>query len=81
MKDFAPTPTIIFFFWFQQFVNMPSHAERQKKYLAKLKGRIGKDKYKEKEPRRHKLKRQENLDSIREKDRERQKRYQGPKGW
>ena len=44
-------------------------------------GRIGKDEYKEKEPRRHKLKRQENLDSIREKDRERQKRYQGPKGW
>ena len=58
---------------------MPSHAEREKKYLAKLKGRIGKDEYKEKEPRRHKLKRQENLDSIREKDRERQKRYQGPK--
>ena len=37
---------------------MPSHAEREKKYLAKLKGRIGKDEYKEKEPRRHKLKRQ-----------------------
>ena len=53
---------------------MPSHAERQKKYLAKLKGRIGKDEYKEKEPRRHKLKRQENPDSTREKDRERQKR-------
>ena len=50
-----------FFFWFQQFVTMPSHAERQKKYLAKLKGRIGKDEYKEKEPRRHKLKRQEIL--------------------
>ena len=49
---------------------MPSHAERQKKYLAKLKGRTGKDEYKEKESRRRKLKRQENLDSIREKDRE-----------
>ena len=54
---------------------MPSHAERQKKYSVKLKGHIGKDQYKEKESKRHKLKRQENLDSIQEKDREQQKRY------
>ena len=49
---------------------MSSHTERQKKYLAKLKGRIDKDEYKEKELRRCKLKRQESLDSIQEKDRE-----------
>ena len=49
---------------------MPSHAERQKKYLAKLKGSIGEDQYKEKESRHHKLKMQENLDLIQEKDRE-----------
>ena len=49
---------------------MSSHTERQKKYLAKLKGCIGKDEYKEKELRRCKLKRQENLYSIQEKDRE-----------
>ena len=58
---------------------MSSHAERQKKYLAKLKRRIGEDQYREKESRRRKLKRLENLDSIREKDRERQKRYQEQK--
>ena len=58
---------------------MPSHAEKQKKHVAKLKGHIGEDEYKEKESRRHKLKRQENLDSIREKDRERQKRYREQK--
>ena len=58
---------------------MSSHTERQKKYLAKLKGCIGKDEYKEKELRRCKLKRQENLDSIQEKDRERQKWYQEQK--
>ena len=48
---------------------MPSHAERQKKYLAKLKGRIE----------RGKLKRQENLHSIREKNREWQKCYREQK--
>ena len=54
---------------------MSSHAERQKKYVAKLKGCIGKDEYKEKESRLHKLKRQENIDSIQEKGREQQKWY------
>ena len=58
---------------------MSSHTERQKKYLAKLKGCIGKDEYKEKELRRCKLKRQENLYSIQEKDREKQKWYQEQK--
>ena len=41
LKDFTPTLYNFFFFWLQQFVTMPSHAERQKKYLAKLKGSIG----------------------------------------
>ena len=51
---------------------MPSHAKRQKKYLTKLKGRIGGDQYKEQGSRRRKLKKQENLDLTQEKDRERQ---------
>ena len=53
---------------------MPSHAERQKKYLTKLKGRIiGEDQYEEQGSRRRKLKKQENLDLTQEKDRERKK--------
>ena len=52
---------------------MPSHAERQKKYLTKLKGRIGGDQYEEQGSRRRKLKKQENLDLTQEKDRERKK--------
>ena len=79
LKDFTPTLYNFFFFWLQQFVTMPSHAERQKKYLAKLKGSIGEDQYKEKESRHHILKRQENLDLIQEKDREWQKWYQEQK--
>ena len=41
-----------------------------------LKGCIGEGQYREKESRRQKLKRQENLDLIREKDREQQNWYQ-----
>ena len=47
-----------------------------------LKGCIGEGQYKEKESRRQKLKRQENLDLIREKDREQQKLVPSTKkGW
>ena len=47
--------------------------------MAKLKGCIGEGQYKEKESRRQKSKRQENLDLIQEKDREQQNWYQEKK--
>ena len=47
--------------------------------MAKLKGCIDEGQYKEKESRRQKSKRQENLDLIQEKDREQQNWYQEQK--
>ena len=60
-------------------LSLSHRMQKDKKYLAKLKGCIGEGQYKEKESRRQKSKRQENLDLIQEKDREQQNWYQEQK--
>ena len=76
LKDFTPTLyKLIFFLLASAICHYVTACRKTEKILGKIKGPHWQRPITGKESRRSKLKRQENLDSIREKDREQQKRY------
>ena len=52
-----------------------TNAEKQKQYWEKLKERFRAAELREKESKRHKVKRAQNIDKVRTKDKERQQKY------